>query len=67
MSVYTEDSTTRQFIMYLPIHTFPQSAISTVSENMWFPNPSNMRVFVKLSVPLQGGNVGGFVLVTGYR
>ena len=70
MSVYTEDSTTRQFIKYLPIYTYPQSAISTISENMWFPNPSNMRVFVKLSSTPEEKylhNIGAVVMVTGYR
>ena len=67
LKVYTEASTTRQFIKYLPIRTYPQNAYSIVSENMWFPNPSNMRVYVSLSQSLGTDNISGVVKVIGYR
>ena len=67
MKVYTETSITRQFVKYLPIRTWSQSAYSTVSENMWFPiSTNNRRVFVMLSHPASV-NVAGFVNIIGYR
>ena len=66
MKIYTEASTIQQFAMYLPIMTYDQNAYSTVSDNMWFPNPSNGRVYVQLSEP-HAGYVYGYVNIIGYR
>ena len=66
MKVFTEANATRKFIKYLAIRTYHQEAYSTVSENMWFPMPSNRHVYVMLSQALTG-NVHGFVNVIGYH
>ena len=68
MEVHTEVNTTRKFVKYFPLRTYPQSAISAVSENMWFPLTSNRRLYVKLSVALtHTGNLYGSVNIIGYR
>ena len=66
MEVHTEVNTTRKFVKYLPLRTWSQNAISSVSENMWFPLTSNRRLYVKLSVALTG-SLYGFVNIIGYR
>ena len=67
MKVFTEASTTRQFVKYLPIRTWTQNSYSTVSENMLFPiSTNNRRVFVMLSESASV-NVAGFVNIIGYR
>lgn len=67
MKIYTESSPTRRFEKYLAIHTYGQSAVSTVSENMFFPMPSNRRIYVRLTCAISGTNVEGSVNVIGYR
>ena len=67
MKIYTEASSTRQFVKYLPIQTYPQNAISTVSENMWFPLTTNRRIYISLSATLTGSNLVGYVNIIGYR
>ena len=66
MKIYTESSPTRRFEKYLSLNTYPQSAISTVSENMFFPMPSNRQIYVSLSRS-HPGNIGGHINLVGYR
>ena len=66
MKIYTEASSTRQFVKYLPIKTYNQGAYSTVSENMWFPLTTNRRIYVSVSDTLTG-NIVGYVNIIGYR
>ena len=66
MKIYTESSPTRRFEKYLPIKTYNQNAYSTVSENMFFPMPSNRRIYVSLS-RTHPGHVFGRVNIIGYR
>ena len=66
MKVFTESSSTRQFVNYIAIKTYHQSAYAVASDNMWFPMPSNRRVYVMLSGAVTG-NVYGFVNIIGYR
>lgn len=66
LKVYTESSPTRRFEKYLAIKTYNQGAYATASDNMFFPMPSNRRVYVSLSRALTG-NVWGYINVIGYR
>ena len=66
MKIYTESSPTRRFEKYLPIQTYPQSAVSTVSENMFFPMPSNRRIYVRLGRS-HASWLAGDINVIGYR
>ena len=65
MEIYTASST-RQFVKYLPIKTYNQTAYSTVSENMWFPVTDDGFIHVRLSASLTG-NVDGYINIIGYR
>ena len=51
---------------FLNTHAYPQDAINTNSDNMWFPMPSNRMVYVEpsLAVPY---NCHYSVSVIGYR
>ena len=66
MKIYTESSPTRRFEKYLAIKTYNQNAYSTVSENMFFPMPSNRRIYVRLS-RTHPGHVSGHINIIGYR
>ena len=66
LKIYTESSPTRRFEKYLAIKTYKQDAYATASDNMFFPMPSNRRVYVSLSRALTG-NVLGYINVIGYR
>ena len=66
MKIYTESSPTRRFEKYLTIRTWSQNALATVSENMFFPMPSNRRVYIRLP-NAHPRNVYGFVNIIGYR
>ena len=66
LKIYTESSPTRRFEKYLAIKTYNQDAYATASDNMFFPMPSNRRVYVSLSRALTG-NVSGKINVIGYR
>ena len=66
MKIYTESSPTRRFEKYLPIKTYHQDAYSTTSENMFFPMPSNRRVYIRLT-NTHPENVHGYVNIIGYR
>ena len=66
LRIYTESSPTRRFEQYLLIKTYNQDAYGTSSANIFFPMPSNRRVYVNLSRTLPG-NVFGRVSVIGYR
>ena len=66
MKIYTESSPTRRFEKYLTIRTRPQNVLATVSENMFFPMPSNRRVYVRLP-NAHPRNIDGFVNIIGYR
>ena len=65
MTIYTTIGS-KQFKKYLPIKTYNQEAWSSVSENMFFPMPSNRQIFVQLSRTFPG-NANALVHVTGYR
>ena len=66
MKIYTESIPTRRFEKYITIKTYSQEAYTVASDNMFFPMPSNRRVYVMLSQTLPG-NVHGYVNIIGYR
>ena len=66
MKIYTESSPTRKFVKYLALKAYNQNAYAVASDNMFFPMPSNRRVYVMLSRTLSG-YVFGYVNIIGYR
>ena len=66
MKIYTESNMNRRFEKYLHIYTYPQSAVSTVSENMFLPVTSDRKIHVRLT-RTHPGNVSGYVYIIGYR
>ena len=65
LKIFTQIGTHR-YEKYLMIHSWDQAAINTNSDNMWFPMPTNRRVY--LTVPAAHGNNAGVRLFTiGYR
>ena len=66
MKIYTESSPTRRFEKYLPIQTFSQEAVSTVSENMFFPMTNNRQIYVHLTRSHRSW-LAGQIHIIGYR
>ena len=65
LKIYTQIETNR-YEKYLMVFSYPQSAVNTNSDNMWFPMPPNRLVY--LTVPTETGNNSGVRLyVIGYR
>lgn len=63
--IYTQEGYNR-YEKYLAVHSYPQSAWSTNSDNMWFPITSERKLYV--CVPTgDEGNVDIEVYVIGYR
>ena len=57
---------TTRYEKYLMVYSWSQDAISTNSDNMWFPMPPNRRVY--LTVPTaHGANAGARLFAIGYR
>ena len=56
----------QQFEKYIYIMTYPQSAVSTNSDNLWFPMTTGRQVFVELTYA-HTGNVYVYLHAIGYR
>ena len=47
LKIYTLQGTNR-YEQYLYLYTWPQYAINTNSDNMWFPMPSNRMIYLEV-------------------
>ena len=63
--IFTEKGA-NDYAKYISLHSYGQAAWNTNSDNLWFPMPSNRRVY--LNVPnVHSGNIRGRLYVIGYR
>ncbi len=65
VKIFTEIEN-EQYAKYLLLESYPQNAINTNSENMWFPMPPNRRLYLTVPVAF-GTRVGVNLLAIGYR
>ena len=65
IKIFTQIGITK-YEKYLLMHSYPQSAINTNSDNMWFPMPPNRRVNITLQTAI-GGNAVVYLHAIGYR
>ena len=65
VKIFTQEGSDR-YEKYLYVHGYPQRAINTNSDNMWFPMPSNRRIMMTVTRD-QGGNCNAYLYAIGYR
>lgn len=65
VKIFTEDGN-KDYVKYIGLRTYGNRAWNTNSDNLWFPMPSNRRVYVGVS-NAHGGNISGNLYVIGYR
>ena len=52
---------------FLRTYAYTHDAVNTNSENMWFPMPSDRKVYVEVPIAFPPGNCLTRVSVIGYR
>ena len=65
IKIFTQIGTAK-YEKYLLMHSYPQNAINTNSDNMWFPMPPNRRVYLTLQTAV-GSYSGARLHAIGYR
>ena len=65
IKIFTQIGTAK-YEKYLMMFSYPQSAINTNSDNMWFPMPPNRRVYLTLQTAV-GNNAAAYLHTIGYR
>ena len=65
IKIYTQQGS-QQFEKYIFIMTYPQNAVSTNSDNLWFPMTTGRQVFVELTYA-HTDNLEFFLHAIGYR
>ena len=65
IKVFTQDGP-KHYEKYVYMLTYNQPAYNTNSENMWFPMPTNRRIYMTV-LKDTGANCGAQVFVTGYN
>ena len=65
IKIFTQIGTAK-YEKYLLMHSYPQNAINTNSDNMWFPMPPNRRIYLTLQTAV-GHNSGAWLHAIGYR
>ena len=66
IKIYTQDGSNKHYEKYIYSRSYPQSAVNTNSENMWFPMPTNRRVYMTVTHDA-GSNCGANLYVVGYN
>ena len=69
IKIYTEEKSDPKYVQYekyIYVVSFPQNALVTNSENLWFPMPTNRQVSVEL-LSAYSGNAGISLFAIGYR
>ena len=56
----------KHYEKYLYLHSYPQDAINTISDNMWFPMPANRRIYMTVTSDA-GSNCLAQLYVIGYN
>ena len=65
IKIYTQQGT-RRFEKYLQMYSYPQNAVNTNSDNMWFPMTTNHRIYMEIP-SAHGSNCEGQLNAIGYR
>ena len=65
VKIFTQEGSNR-YEKYLYMFGYPQDAINTNSDNMWFPLPTNRRIMMTVSND-QGDNCKAELHAIGYR
>ncbi len=66
LKVFTQDGSNKRFEKYLYLLTYFQNAYNTNSDNMWFPMPSNRRIYMTVDRDV-GANCGAHLFAIGYN
>ena len=66
LKIYTQEGSDTKYEKYLMSYAYPQSAINTNSDNMWFPMPTNRKIFLQVDSD-HGANCTSHFHVIGYR
>ncbi len=66
LKVFTQEGSNKRFEKYLYMLTFHQLAYNTNSDNMWFPMPSNRRIYMTVNKDV-GANCGAQLYAIGYN
>ena len=65
IKIFTQDGSNMRYEKYLYMLTWNQSALNTNSENMWFPMPTNRRIYMTVYKDA-GSNCGAHLYAVGY-
>ena len=65
IKIFTQIGTAK-YEKYLLMYSYPQNALNTNSDNMWFPMPPNSKVYLTLQTAV-GNNAGAWLHAIGYR
>ena len=65
LKIFTQEGSAR-YEQYLFLQSWAQNAINSNSENMWFPMPTNRRVYLTVQTD-QGPNCEAELFAIGYR
>ena len=49
IKVFTQDGSGMHYEKYLYSYSYPQNAVNTNSDNMWFPMPANRRIYMTVT------------------
>ena len=66
IKIFTQDGSDRHYEKYLFSFSYPQNAINTNSDNMWFPMPVNRRIYMTVTHD-SGPNCGAYLFAIGYN
>ena len=66
LKVFTQDGSNKRFEKYLYLLSYYQNAVNTNSDNMWFPMPSNRRIYMTVDRDV-GAHCGAQLFAIGYN
>ncbi len=66
LKIFTDEGRDQRYEKYLYMHSWTQTAINTNSDNMWFPMPTNRRIYMTVDKD-HGAHCGAYLHTIGYN